>query len=199
MRRASRLNDTRRPLFASNTRTPTGEGLDQRLEIRPRPLLVAVGARVGDSRGGLGGEQRQHLLVLVGEPPPARLVAEKEVADMRVPVTQRRAHEGAGRQEVDGEAERADVLRPVGEAQRPRQVAQVGGEMLAVGPLDEPAPLVLGEVGGDEVAHLTRLVDGDDDAVARGGQGAGGLDRLAQHGVVVEGGADPEHRVGQCR
>ena len=42
-------------------------GLDQRLEVGPRPLLGAVGPRIGDRDRGLRGEQYQDLLVLVGE------------------------------------------------------------------------------------------------------------------------------------
>ena len=36
------------------------------------------------------------------------------------------------------------------------------------------------------LAHRARLVDGGDDAVARGGQRAGGVDRLPEHGGEVE-------------
>ena len=59
-------------------------------------------------------------------------------------------------------------------------------QLRSVRPLDELAVLGLGETGGDEVAHRARLVDGGDDAVARGGQGPGGVDGLLQHGGEVE-------------
>ena len=42
-------------------------GLDQGLEVGARPLLVAMGAGVGDGSGRLRGEQHQHLLILGGE------------------------------------------------------------------------------------------------------------------------------------
>ena len=41
MRRASRLNETGRPARASRTTTPTGEGLDQGLQVGPRAPLTA--------------------------------------------------------------------------------------------------------------------------------------------------------------
>ena len=44
-------------------------GLDQDLEVCPRPLLVTVQARVDDHRGRLPGEQQQDFLVFAGEVP----------------------------------------------------------------------------------------------------------------------------------
>ena len=100
-------------------------GLDQGLEVGPGAALVAVGARVGDRGRGLGGEQRQQLLVLVGERLAVRLVGEEEAADVGAAVAHRRALEGAGERRGGLDAERADIAREVGEAQRPRQTAEV--------------------------------------------------------------------------
>ena len=46
-------------------------GVDQGLQVGPGPVLVTVGARVGDGRRGLRGEQHQNFLVLAGEFPSA--------------------------------------------------------------------------------------------------------------------------------
>ena len=105
-------------------------GLDQRLKIGAGTPLGAVGARIGDRGRGLGGEQHQDLLVPVGERFPALLLHEIEVADMHAAMAHRRALEGLRRQPVGGEAELLHVSRDVGDADRPRQVAEV---------LEEPA------------------------------------------------------------
>ena len=55
----------------------------------PRPLDVAVGARVGHGRRRLRGEQHQDLLVLARERLAVLLVAEKEVAEMLAPIAHR--------------------------------------------------------------------------------------------------------------
>ena len=55
-------------------------GLDQRFQVRAGPLLVAVGACVGDRGGrlGLGCEQQQDLFVLAGELSPPSLSPRKK-------------------------------------------------------------------------------------------------------------------------
>ena len=57
-------------------------GLDERREVGPRPLDIAVRARVGHGRRRLRGEQHQDLLVLPRERLAVVLVTEKEVAEM---------------------------------------------------------------------------------------------------------------------
>ena len=109
-------------------------GLDQGLEVRPRAALGAEGARINDRGAGLGGEQGQHLLVVVGERLAVRLVGEEEVADVRAPVAHRRALKGAGERPGGLDAERTDVAREVGEAKRPRQRAEVLEQTGVVGP-----------------------------------------------------------------
>ena len=64
-------------------------GLDQCLEVGPRPLHVAVRPGVRDRRRRLRGEEHQDLLVLEGERLPVLLVAEQEVAEMLAPVVHR--------------------------------------------------------------------------------------------------------------
>ena len=145
-----------------------------------------MGTSVGDCRGGLRGEEREHLLVLAGKVRHALLSGEEEVAHVHAAMAHRGALEGLRAHQVGGEAERAHVGREVGEAHRSRQVAQVGEEPGTVGPLGKLALLLGSEAGGDELAHLARLVHRGDDAVARGGQRAGGVDRLLQHGGEVE-------------
>ena len=174
-------------------------GLDQRLEIGARAALVAVGARVGDRRGGLGGEQHQRLLVLAGERLAVRLVGEEEAADAGAAVAHRRALEAAGEGRGGLDAERADVARQIVDPQRPVQGAEVREQPRAVGPGVELALLLRREAREHEVERRAGLVDGGDDAPARAGERAGALHDLAQHGVEVEARVDPEHRVGQRR
>ena len=145
-------------------------GLDQRLEVGARPLLVAVGARIGDRGRGLGGEQHQHLFVFFGELLAARLLRQEEVADVHAPVTHRRSLERPGEDPGGCKAERADVVREVREPQRSRQVVQVLEQAHAVGPGREFLLLLRGEARGDGVLGRARLVDGGDDAVAGAGE-----------------------------
>ena len=171
---------------------PDRRGLDQGLEVGPRAPLAAVRARVGDRGRGLGREQRQHLLVVVGERLAVGLLGEEEVADVLAPVAHRRALEGPRERPGGRDAERADVAREVGEPQRPRQLAQVLEQAAAVGP-GEQLLLFLGrEAREEEVLGRPPLVDGGDDAVAGAGELAGALDDLAEHGVDVEGGVDAQ-------
>ena len=93
-----------------------------------------MGARVGDGGGGLRGEEHQHLLVVVSELGRALLLGEEEVAHVHAAMTHRGTEEGLRAHEVGGEAERADAGREVGEAHRPRQVAEMREEPRTVGP-----------------------------------------------------------------
>ena len=174
-------------------------GLDEGLEVGPRLALVAMRARVVDRRRCLTCEQEQDLLVLVGERGRALLLGEEEVADMDAPVAHRRALEGLGAHQVRGEAEGADQGGEVGEPDRSGQVAEVREQLRSVRPVDELALLIGGEARGDELAHLARLVDGGDDAVARGGQFAGAVGRLLQHGGDIETRTDAQHRRAERR
>ena len=172
---------------------PHGAGLDEGLEVGAGPLLALVGARVGDRRRRLGGEQHQDLLVLAGELLVTLLVAEEEVADVQAPVAHRGPLEGGRRDAVGGEAEGTDVGANVPQPNRRRQVAEVLEEPRPVGPLGEPAVLLGRQAGRDHVAGLPAVVDGRDQPVAGTGQGAGGIDDLLQDGVEVEAGADAQH------
>ena len=169
-------------------------GLDQRLEVGAGAPLGAVGARVGDRGGGLGGEQHQDLLVLVGERVRALLLDEIEVADMHAAMAHRRALEGLRRQPLRGEAELPHVGRDVGDADRPRQVAEVLEQPRALGPFRDGPVLLLGEARGDEVPRRARLVDGGDGAEAGAGERAGAVDHLVEHGLQVQARADAQAR-----
>lgn len=50
-----------------------------------------------------------------------------------------------------------------------------------------PAVLVLGHARGDAILGRHRIVDGDDAAFARAGEGAGGVNRLVQDGLLGRG------------
>ena len=169
-------------------------GVDQGLEVGARAVLGLVGARVGDRRRSLRGEQHQHLLVLARKLFPALLLGEEETADLHAAMAHGRALEGSRRHQVRGEAERADIGRHVGEPERPRQVAQVQEQRRPVGPGRQPAVLGIAEAGGDEVAGLPCLVDGHDDAVACAGQRTRAFRHLMQDGAEVEAGADTQDR-----
>ena len=174
-------------------------GLDQRLKVGPRPLLGPVGARVGNRRRRLRGEQHQDLLVLVGERLVALLLDEIEVADMDAAMAHRRALEGLRRQQVGGEAERLHIGRNVGDPERSLEIAEILEEPRALGPLHDGPVLRLGDARGDEVLWRARLVDGGDGAEARAGQRLRALDDLAEHRLEVEARADPEARRAERR
>ena len=170
-------------------------GLDQGFQVGAGALLGAVGARVGDRRRGLRGEQHQELLVLVRERLPALLLDQVEVADMDAEVAHRCALEGLRGQTVVGrEAERADIGGDVGDAQRARQVTEELEEPRPVGPFHDVPVLVGGEARGDEVLGGAGLVDGGDGAVARAGERPGALDNFVQHHLKVEARADAQAR-----
>ena len=100
-------------------------GLDQRLEVGPRPLHVAVRPGVRDRRRRLRGEEHQDLLVLGGERLPVLLVAEEEVAEMLAPVVHRSSLQRPGGPGGRGKAERFQVTGKVRHPKRPRTVPQV--------------------------------------------------------------------------
>ena len=199
IRRASRFSETGRPVAVSNTTTATGEVLTSASRsVRGAPL-VTVGARMGDRRGRLRGEQQQDLLVPVREGRPAFLLHEVEIADMHPAMAQRRALEGLRRQDVGREAERADIGGHVGDAQGTRQVAEELEELRPVGPFHHGPVFFVGEARGDEVLGLAGLVDGGDGPVARAGQRPGALHDLVEHGLKIEARADAQERRGPGR
>ena len=172
-------------------------GLDERREVGPRPLDVAVRARVGHGRRRLRGEQHQDLLVLTRERLAVVLVAEKEAAEMLTPIAHRSPLQRLRAQGVRGEAERSQVAGQVRHPERRRLVPQVCEESRPVGPRDH-LPARLGrQAGGDEVLDRSPLVERRDHAGAGAGQRAGALDDLLQHGGQLEALADAENRRAQ--
>ena len=75
-------------------RNTEGRGVDQCLEAGSRPLFIAVGARVGDGRPCLRGEERQHLFILLRVLPSVLLLAEEQETHVHAPVTDGRALQG---------------------------------------------------------------------------------------------------------
>ena len=144
MRLASRLSETGAVGAQVEHHDAHRRGLDQRLEVGAGAALGAVGPRVGDGGRGLGGEQHQDLLVLVGERLAALLLDKIEVADMDAAMAHRRALESLRRHPVGGEAELLHIGRDVGDPDRPRQVAEVLEEPRPVGPFRQPPVLLLG-------------------------------------------------------
>ena len=176
-------------------RHPDRAGLDQRLQIGPGPLLVAVGARVGERRRRLLSEQHQRCLVGVGE--SALLAAEEESAHGHVAVTHRGRLECPAGHREGGEAGRADPGVEIGEPQRRGEPAQMPEQPEPVRPRFHRPVFFVREARGDEVAGLPRLVHRGDDAIGRAGERAGALNHLVQHRVEVEARADPQDRRGQ--
>ena len=173
---------------------PDRRGIDQGLQVGPGSLLVAVRAGVGDYRRRLRGEQHQDLLVLVRECLPARLLAEKEVADMHPPVPHRRSLQGLRQPQRLGIAERAEVGGHVRQPQHARQVPEVFEELVPVRPVRDVPVLVVRQADVDELLDRAGFVDGRDHPVAGAGQCAGAVDGLAQDGVEVEARADAQDR-----
>ena len=192
MRRASRLNDTSWPVRASNTTTPTGEVSTSASRSARARSSAAVGARVGDRGRGLRREKHQDLFVLVGKRPTALLLDEIEVADMHPPVAHGHALEGPPRQSVGREAERAHMVRHIGDPDRPVQVAEMLEQPGSVRPLRNSPVLLGGEARGEEIDRLSGLVDGGDRAIARAGERPGAVDHLLEHGLEIEARADTQ-------
>ena len=169
-------------------------GVDKGFEVGARTLLAVVGARVGDGQRCLRGEQNHDLFVFGAELPAAFLLADEEVADMLAAAGQRHAHEGPGQQRVGAEPQATHVALRVCGSQGRGKIAQVLEEGRTVRPLHQPEVLVLREADAHEVLHFPRPVNGRDDAVAGGGERAGGFDHLAQDGGEFEALVDAQYR-----
>ena len=59
---------------------PHGRDVDQGLQVRPRPVFVAVSPGVGDGHSRLRGEHHEGLFVFQGELPSALLLGQVDVA-----------------------------------------------------------------------------------------------------------------------
>ena len=167
-------------------------GVDQGLQIGPRPLLVSVLAGVGDRRRRLRGEQDQDLLVLARELRPALLPVEEEAADVHPVVAHGRAGQCLFGHQIRSEAQRPDVGVQVVEPNRARQALEVHEELRPLGPVDQLLVLLRREAGSDELLGLPGVVDGRDHAVAGADQRAGAVNDFPQHGVDIETCADPQ-------
>ena len=172
-------------------------GLDQCLEVGPRPLHVAVRPGVRDRRRRLRSEEHQDLLVLGGERLPVLLVAEEEVAEMLAPVVHRSSLQRPGGSGDREKAERFQVAGEVRHPQRPRTVPQVLEEPGPVRPVHQLPALLRRQAGGDEVLESSRLVDGRDHALTGAGEGPRAVDHLLEHGAQIEAPADAEDRRAQ--
>ena len=189
IRLASRLTDVTPPVFASNTRTPTGEVSIQGLQVGPGSLLVPVPAGVGDDQRRLGGEHDQGLLVFGGE--LHILLAHVEGPDALPQVANGRGKKGKRRAHRHRrlklrKAQGADVAVEVPQTQRLRNPAEVLEEHHPFGQVREPPVLLRSQPGGYKVLYLPRLIQQGDDAVARPGQGAGAVQHPLEHRVEVE-------------
>ena len=167
-------------------------GLDQGLEVGPRARNVPVRTRVRDRRGRLRGEEHQDLLVLGRERLAVLLVSEEELPEMRVPMAQPGALQRRQDPGIRGEADRPQIGGHIGQLERHRNMPQMLVEPLPVGPLRHHPALLGSKTGGDEVSHLSALVDRGDHALARAGERPAAVDDLAEHGGQVEARADAQ-------
>ena len=174
-------------------------GVDQGLQIRPRPLDRTVVPRVGDRRAGLRREQRQDLLVLARELEPALLVAQEKAADLHAPVADRRAQEAPRQRLVAGEARRVHVRAQVAQPARTAEPAQVFPELRPVGERQEALALGGTEARRDEILQLARVVHRRDHPHAGAAEHPRAPGHLAQNRVDVQALADPQTRLAQLR
>ena len=192
IRRASRLTDTARPLAASNTTTPTGEvstrasrsARARRSSRWVRALTIAAAAWEANS-------------VSTSSSPSVNASPSALSARKKLPTSAPRWRIGVPwkvRENALGgrDAERADIVRQVGEAQRPRQVTEMLEQTGVVGPGVELVLFLRRESREHEVERRARFVDGGDDAPAGAGERPRALHHLVEHGVEVEARVDPE-------
>ena len=171
-------------------------GLDQRLEVRARPLLVAVEPGVGDRAGRGRGEGREALLRILGESLPLRAREEADRGEMGAAVAQRQREQGLGRQHVRADAERAERGSRLGRPQHARTVAQVRVEPRPVRPLGHAPLRCLVEAGARDVDGPSGGVHSRDEAPVGAAERAGAGDDLAQHRGELKVLADArEHRL----
>ena len=90
-----------------------------------------------------------------------------------------------GRAEL-GKAQRPGVAVEVPQSQRFGNPAEVLEEHQPFGQLHESLALLWSQPGGDEVLYPPRFIQEGDDAVARPGQRAGGVQHPLEHRVEVE-------------
>ncbi len=171
---------------------PHRRGVDQRLQVGPGPLLVAVGAGIDDRRRRLRREQHQDLFVLARELLLSLLPAEKEVADVHAPMTHGRSLDGLRPHPVREIAERGGIIGQISQSQRSPKAPKVLEELRPAGPARQPLVLFRSEAGRDELLRLPRVAEGRNHAVAGAGQRAGAVHDLAQDGADVEGRADTQ-------
>ena len=169
-------------------------GVDQRLEVGPGLLFVAVGARVGDGRRRLGREEHEHLFVLVGEHPPVILLRHEEAAHLHAQVVDRRGLHRSARQPLRAEPERPEVALHVAEPQRTRMVPQVREEARAVVPILHLPVLLRLQARAEEPLWAALFVNGREDSPGGACQRAGTVDDLLQYSVEVQARVDLQDR-----
>ena len=107
-----------------------------------------------------------------------------QVSDGRGKKGERRAHRH--RRVELGQAQLPDVAVEVPQPQRFTDAAQVLEEQHPVGKFGEPPALLGSQTGIEEVLYPPRLAEEGDDAVARPGQRAGGVQHPLEHRVEVQ-------------
>ena len=141
-------------------------------------------ARVLDRNGRLRREQRDDLLVLLGEAPVRPLLGEVEVSE-RDPLRHHRdAEKAAHRRVVGWKADRARIAHQVVQPQRPRVVDQHPENPLAAGKLTDRSPGgVVDPVRHEALELVAAAVDDPERRVAGLGQLGGDPDEGLQDGV----------------
>ena len=173
-----------------------GRGFHERLEMPARLLFVVMRTRIRDGGGGLGCKQHEHLLVLARE---RFLSSQEETADMRPPISHRRALEGPCRHQMRGESESLHVSGQILQPHYAGEVAEVFEKPQPVRPLLHPHPLLFGEPVCDEYLWQSGFVECGDNAVTGARQLAGAVHNFLQHDIHIEARAYTQNRRAQSR
>ena len=140
-----------------------------------------------DRDRGLGGEQRDELLVLGGEVLAALLLGQVQVPVGDAAEQDRHAEEGAHRRVVRREADRARVGGEVVQAERLRVADQDAEDPAAVRQVADPLVCLVVDTGRQEaLERAAGAVDHAQRGVLRAGQLGGGLDDPLQDRVERE-------------
>ena len=95
------------------------------------------------------------------------------------------------------EAGRCLVRGDIGQAQRPGVIDQQAEQAASLGPVVDPADLVLAQADRDELGQPAVVTDDAQCAVGRVHQPDGGFDDPPERGLQVQAGADGDDRLEQ--
>ena len=166
---------------------------NQGLQVGPDPLLLPVLAGVGDDQRRLRGERHQDLLIFVRERGARCVLAEIDVTDRHVLMTDRGDQKGSDCQGLGvGEAERSEIAAEVEDPQRGLKLREVPEQLRPARHGFRPLALRERQPLREEALHLPRGVHDGDRAGAGASQRPGAGQHPVQHRVQVEAGVDAQ-------